>query len=83
MESVRGILVMILLEMLQFFGFDNSSSSHFDNCKNNFLLLGEGPTADINCSFGSLKKKYSINFDKIDTKFCLSLCYNGDNSYFF
>ena len=26
---------------------------------------------------------YSINFTKIDTKFCLSLHYNGDNSYLF
>ena len=25
-------------------GVDNSSSSHSDNCKNNFLVLGEGPT---------------------------------------
>ena len=24
------------------FGFDNSPSSHIDNCKNNFLILGEG-----------------------------------------
>ena len=26
---------------------------------------------------------YSINFTKIDTKVCLSLHYNGDNSYLF
>ena len=25
------------------FGVDNSSSSHADNCKNNILVLGEGP----------------------------------------
>ena len=25
-------------------GVDNSSSSHTDNQKNNFLVLGEGPT---------------------------------------
>ena len=34
------------------FGADNSSSSHADNCKNNFLLLGEAPTFVINGSFG-------------------------------
>ena len=28
------------------FGVDNSSSSHSDNCKNNFLILGEGPTLE-------------------------------------
>ena len=26
------------------FDADNSSSSHSDNCKSNFLLLGESPT---------------------------------------
>ena len=28
------------------FGVDNSGSSHIDDCKNNFLVLGEGPTND-------------------------------------
>ena len=32
-------------------GIDNSSSSHADNCKNSFLVLGEGVTFDINGSF--------------------------------
>ena len=36
------------------FGVDNSSSSHSDNCKNNFLILGEGPTSHIN---GGSRKK--------------------------
>ena len=35
------------------FGVHNSSSSHTDNHKNNFLILGEGPTFGINGSFGS------------------------------
>ena len=29
------------------------------------------------------KKKFSINFSKVNTKFCLSLHYNADNSYLF
>ena len=29
------------------------------------------------------KKKFSINFTKSNTKFCLSLHYNADNSYLF
>ena len=33
------------------FVVDNSSSSHFDNCKNNFLILGEGLTFRINRSY--------------------------------
>ena len=30
-----------------------------------------------------MKKKFSINFTKANTKFCLSLNYNANNSYFF
>ena len=65
------------------FGVDNISSSHADNRKNNFLVLGDGPTFGINGSFGSPGKKFSINFSKANTKFCLSLHYNPDNSYLF
>ena len=42
------------------FGDDDSSSSRSDNCKNNFLILGESPTSDINDSFGSLEKSTSL-----------------------
>ena len=42
------------------FGVDNSSSSHSDNCENNFLILGEGPTFGINGKFGSPEKKKSV-----------------------
>ena len=39
------------------FGVDNSSSSHADNRKNNFLILGLSWTFRINGSFGSPEKK--------------------------
>ena len=52
------------------FGVDNSSSSRADNRKNNFLVLGEGPTYGINGSFESPEKKFNINFTKLNTKFC-------------
>ena len=65
------------------FGFNDTSSSHADNCKNNFLILGEGPTFGIDGSFGSPEKNFSINFTKANTKFGLSLQYNVDNSYLF
>ena len=65
------------------FGVDNSSSSNSENHKNNFLILGEGPTFGINGSLGSPEKKFNINFTKANTKFCLSLRYNADNSYMF
>ena len=65
------------------FGVDNSSSSHSDNCKNKFLILGEGPSYGINGSFGSPEKKINVKFSKPNTKFFLSLHYNTDNSYLF
>ena len=65
------------------FVFDNNSSCQPDNLKNNFTILHEGDTFDINGSFGAPEKKFSINFSKANKKFCLSLHYNADNSYFF
>ena len=62
------------------FGADNSSLSHSDNHKNNFLILDEDPTYGINGSFGSPEKKFSINFTKVNTTFCLKLHYNADNN---
>ena len=63
------------------FDVDNSLSSRTDNCKNNFL--GKDSTFGINGSFGLPEKKFSVNFSKASKKFCLSLHYNGDNSYLF
>ena len=66
---------------------DNSSSSHSDNCKNNFLILDEGSTYDIKeiilMDLASQKERFFINFSKASSKFWLSLHYNGDNSYSF
>ena len=44
------------------FGADNSSSPHSDNRKNNFLILGQGPTYGINENFGSSEEKF-ITFE--------------------
>ena len=48
-----------------------------------FLILGEGDTFGINGNFGKLEEKFSINFNKAKTKFCLCWHCNGENSYFF
>ena len=58
----------------------NSSSTHSDNRKNTFSILGEGPTFGINEKFGSPEKKFSINFTK---EISIKLHYNADNSYLF
>ena len=64
-------------------GADNSSSSHSDNRKNDCLILGQDPTYGISGSFRLPDKKINISFTKANTKFCLSLHYNADNSYLF
>ena len=46
-------------------------------------VLGEGATYGNNGSFGSPEKKFSANFTKANTKFCLISHYNADNSYLF
>ena len=38
------------------FGVSNSSSSHTDNRKNNFLVLGEDPTQSINGNTDAAEK---------------------------
>ena len=52
-------------------GVDNSSLSHADKRKNDFVMLAEGPTFEINGSFGISEKNFSINFSKENTKFAL------------
>ena len=37
--------------------------------KNNFSILGEGNAFDINGSFGTPEKEFSINFSKTNTKY--------------
>ena len=64
------------------FGVDMSSSSKIDNRKKDILILGKGPTQGLEHML-SAEKLYSINFTKKNTKFCLSLHYNGANSYLF
>ena len=60
-----------------------SSSVHVDNKKKYILVLGEGPTQGLDGTTLTAEKKYSINFTENNTRFCLSLHYNGANSYLF
>ena len=92
MEQVHGIFVMALLGMLLVCSnfvimllvmLFTSSSCHIDNHKINFLVLDEGPTYVINGSFASPEETFNISFTKPKTNFCLSLHYNGNNSYLF
>ena len=64
------------------FGADMSSSIHIDNKKKDILVLGRGPTQGLESTL-TAEKMYSINFTATKKKLCLSLHYNGANSYLF
>ena len=64
------------------FGVDMSFSAHIDNKKKDILVLGIGPTQGLEHTL-TAEKMYSINFTVTKHKFCLSLHYNGANSYLF
>ena len=64
------------------FGVDVSSFAHVDNKKNDNLILGKGLTQWLEHIL-TTEKMYLINFIVTRKKFCLSLHYNGANSYLF
>ena len=51
------------------------------NCKNNYLIVREGPTDYINENVGGPEKGLSINFTNSKTKLCLSLHYNEEHKF--
>ena len=59
-----------------------STSIHIDNKKKDILVLERGPTQGLESTL-TAEKMYSINFTITKKKFCLSLHYNGGNSYLF
>ena len=59
-----------------------SSSAYVDNKKKDILILGRGRTQGLEHTL-TAEKMYSINFTVTKKKFCLSLHYNGANSYLF
>ena len=65
------------------FGVDMSSSVNVDNKKKDTLILGEGPTQGLDDTALTAEKNYLINFAEYNKTFCLSLHYNGANSYLF
>ena len=62
------------------FAVDMSSSTKIDIRKKDILILGKGPTQELEHTL-SAEKMYSLNFTENNKKFCLSLHYNGANSY--
>ena len=62
---------------------DMNSSINVDNKGKDILILGIGLTQGLGEHSLTAEKMYSINFTNINEKFCLSLHYNGANSYLF
>ena len=59
-----------------------SSSAHIDSKKNDILVPWKGPAEGLEHTL-TAEKMYWINFTVTKRKFCLSLHYNGANSYLF
>ena len=59
-----------------------SSSAHIDYTKKDILVLGKEQTQRLEHTL-TAENMYSINFTVTKKKFCLSLHYNGANSYQF
>ena len=59
-----------------------SSSAHIDYKKKDILVLRKGPTQELEHTL-TAEKMYSIYFTLTKKKFCLSLHYDGANSYSF
>ena len=63
------------------FGVDMNSSIHIDNKGKDILTLGIGPTQGVREHSLTAEKIYSTNFTVTGVLICLSLHYNGANSY--
>ena len=65
------------------FGANMNSSVHIDNKGRYILILGEGLKQGLDDTTLAAETKYSFNFTQSDRNFCLSLHYNGSNSFLF
>ena len=65
------------------FGVDMSSSVHIDNKKKHIIIPGKDPTQGLDDTTVSAEVEYSIDFSRSNRKLCLSLHYNGSNSFLF
>ena len=65
------------------FGADLSSSTHSNNKTKSILVLGKDFIQRIDSTTIYAEKMYSTNFTVDNKNFCLSLHFNGGNSYLF
>ena len=81
-DQVIYFQVMGFGQNVLIFVVDMSISIHIDNKGKDILVLGRGPTQGLESTL-TAEKMYLINFTLTKKKFCLSLHYNGRNSYLF
>ena len=60
-----------------------SSSGYVNNKGKDILILGEGPTQELDDTTLTGEAKYPINFTQSGERFILSLHYNESNSFLF
>ena len=61
-----------------------NSTVHTDNKGKNILMLGDAPTQGLDgTTLDVTEANYFINFTQSNRQFCLSLYYNGSNSFLF
>ena len=60
-----------------------SSSVLIDNKEEDILIIGKGPTQGLDDTSLTGEAQYLIKFSRSNRKFCLSLHYNGSNSFLF
>ena len=65
------------------FGVDMADSKHADNKTKNVLVLGGRLIQKIDNATIYAERAFSLNFSIENKTFCLSLAYNGDDSYLF
>ena len=56
---------------------------HIYNRNKDILILGEGPTQELDDTTLTAEAIYPINFTQPNKRFALSLHYNGSNSFLF
>ena len=59
------------------------SSAHVDNKEIDILILGEGPTQEVDDTTLTAERKYSINFTQSGERFVLTVHYIGSNNFLF
>ena len=60
-----------------------SSSVHIDNKENDISVIGKSPAQWLEDTMLTEEAQYLINFSRSNRNFCLSLHYNGSNSFLF